>query len=330
VNRAEIIRQIEAEYAARRIESARALDRRIAEAIKIDPKIGDLQGETPRFLRGNIGALLESMERAEQMAACIHKRASDNRAEIEARLRAARLPADWLEARFTCDECMDTGYVGDDIRRRCRCFDLELTRRVYADSNMARLNIENFANFDEGVFSDEFSGEKTSQRQRAINARDTCKLYADTIPNADKLNLTLMGSSGLGKTFLLNCVAKHAMDRDIGVLKLTAYQMFAVMRASHMDEDDGRRQFEDILRVELLLLDDVGSEPMFKNITIEYLFIILNERTVHRRQTAIATNLSARDLRERYGERVTSRLLSGSSYIIQLTGRDIRLKNRGA
>jgi DNA replication protein DnaC len=330
MNRADFVRKIEAEYAARKSESIRALSERIEEAIRIDPKIGVLMSETPRFLENNLNALLESPERAGKMASDIRKRAKNSRVEIKARLKAAGLSSDWLEMSFVCAECRDTGYVGDDIQRRCRCFEQELTKRIYADNEISRLSTENFETFDESVFPDESPGDgKANQRRRAIRARDICKQYADALPDSEKLNIMLIGSSGQGKTFLLNCVAKRAMDRNIGVLKLTAYQMFAVMRATHMDENDGRRQFEDMLDAELLLLDDIGSEPLFKNITVEYLFIMLNERTVQKRHSVIATNLSAKDLYERYGERVTSRLLSGNSEIIHLTGRDIRLKGKG-
>ena len=37
----------------------------------------------------------------------------------------------------------------------------------------------------------------------------------------------------------------------------------------------------------LLLIDDLGSEPMMRNITVEYLFTLLNERIANKRHTVI-------------------------------------------
>ena len=56
------------------------------------------------------------------------------------------------------------------------------------------------------------------------------------------------------------------------------------------------------------------------------LFTLLNERMATGRHTVIATNLSPVQLKERYGERVASRLLDRSKgLLIQLEGKDLRL-----
>ena len=64
---------------------------------------------------------------------------------------------------------------------------------------------------------------------------------------------------------------------------------------------------------------------MMRNITIEYLFTLLNERIAARRHTVIATNLTPAQRKERYGERVASRLLDRSLWgAVQLRGKDLR------
>ena len=61
---------------------------------------------------------------------------------------------------------------------------------------------------------------------------------------------------------------------------------------------------------QLLLIDDLGTEPMTQNVTTEYLFDLLNRRIEAGRHTAVATNVE--DLQARYGERISSRLESVS------------------
>ncbi len=74
-----------------------------------------------------------------------------------------------------------------------------------------------------------------------------------------------------------------------------------------------------------MLIDDLGTEPMMRNITVEYLFTLLNERMAAKRHTVVATNLTPVQLQERYGERVASRLLDKTCCApVQLRGRDLR------
>jgi len=75
----------------------------------------------------------------------------------------------------------------------------------------------------------------------------------------------------------------------------------------------------------LLMIDDLGTEPMFNGITVEYLFTLLNERYVTRKHTVIATNLAPAKIQERYGERVASRILDASRCIkVEMRGNDLR------
>ena len=140
------------------------------------------------------------------------------------------------------------------------------------------------------------------------------------------MNLLLSGSGGLGKTFLLNCVFERVISRGFSAVRITAFRMLEAMRRQCFGAADGDVSFDQLLEAPLLLVDDLGSEPMMKNITVEYLFTLLNERMAAGRRTVIATNLSPVQLKERYGERVASRLLDRSKgLLIQLEGKDLRL-----
>ena len=71
---------------------------------------------------------------------------------------------------------------------------------------------------------------------------------------------------------------------------------------------------------------DLGTEPMMRNITVEYLFLLLNERMEAGLSTMVTTNLTPAQIQERYGERVCSRLFDRlSALTIKLEGKDLRL-----
>ena len=75
----------------------------------------------------------------------------------------------------------------------------------------------------------------------------------------------------------------------------------------------------------MLMLDDLGSEPLMQNITVEQLFHLVNERQRRGLSTVISTNLTLPELKDRYTERIVSRLNDPKNcQIIVLEGRDLR------
>ena len=79
----------------------------------------------------------------------------------------------------------------------------------------------------------------------------------------------------------------------------------------------------------LLVLDDLGTEPMVPNVTVETFFRILNERGADRLPTVLISNLDREGLFERYGERVASRMMDGAlTAIVLLKGDNLRTRIR--
>ena len=96
----------------------------------------------------------------------------------------------------------------------------------------------------------------------------------------------------------------------------------AVMMVAARGQDDGGLEL--MTTAEVLVIDDLGTEPMLKNISIEYLMAVLNHRSAKKLPYAVATNLTMAQLMERYGERIVSRLMDRAR-LVQLTGQDLRL-----
>ena len=62
-----------------------------------------------------------------------------------------------------------------------------------------------------------------------------------------------------------------------------------------------------------------------RNITVEYLFLLVNERKESGKFTMFTTNLNGERTQERYGERVFSRLFDRSDTLtMRLEGKDLR------
>lgn len=322
MTRAEHIKALLEDYARQRAANELDQDRRIQEACAKAPRIAELRQESTSLALNAMRSILDQST-AEQRAAVAQNMKVRGKAintEIRGLLRSVGLPEDELDMRYRCPICKDTGYVGEAPARFCDCFETRLRLRQYEDGSMASVNDQNFAKFDP-----EFIPEADGQRKRTAQARNLCEGYADSFPDTEKPNLLLCGEGGLGKTFLLNCIFERVTARGFSAVRITAFRMFETMRQQHLSNDERYDGFASLIDAPLLLIDDLGTEPMMKNITIEYLFTLLTERNVAKRHTVVATNLTIPELKERYGERVASRLLDRTSTIpVQFKGKDLR------
>ena len=237
--------------------------------------------------------------------------------EKETLLQKAGYPADYLELHFTCPDCQDTGYIG---RRKCRCFQREEIRLLYSSSRLQSvLSEENFSTLSLEVYDEE-------QRRSMPAILQTCHDFIDTFDQETR-SLLFYGPVGTGKTFLTNCIAKELLDSRHSVIYFTAFQFFEHFSASGSweTEEFGQRH-EALLDSDLLILDDIGTE-MANTFTVSKLFQVLNERALRKRSTVISTNLSLKDFRDIYSERVFSRI-SNSYELVKFSGSDIRIRRK--
>ena len=320
MTRSEHIRALLEEYAAQRARNDAELNARVEAAERRDSEIARLRADSVSLALGTMRTILSlpTQEARVEAAQRMRARGQANNAEIRRRLKALGLPEDDLELKYRCPACKDTGYVGDAPARFCECFETRLRARRHEDGSMAGTDEQNFERFDLNRFPEE-----GGQRAQMALARRLCEEYADRFPETRYRNLLLTGAGGLGKTYLLNCIYARVCDRGLSAVRVTAFKLFESMRRQHMG--DSESEFASLTEAPLLLIDDLGTEPMMRNITVEYLFLLLNERAAAKRHTVIATNLTATQLQERYGERVSSRLLDRSVCgVVQLRGKDLR------
>ena len=140
-------------------------------------------------------------------------------------------------------------------------------------------------------------------------------------------NLLLYGKTGLGKTFLCNCMAKELLDSGKTVMYVTASQLFKLIEEDRFnrigDEDIPSHYMDDILSVDLFIIDDLGTE--FSTIlSSAELFNIINTRLINRKPVVISTNLSMEDIINQYSDRIVSRIV-GSYTSLEFFGDDIRM-----
>lgn len=241
-------------------------------------------------------------------------------------LTAGGFPTDYLDPVYSCTDCKDTGYIGN---KKCHCFQKAIIDMLYTQSNLKYiLQEENFDTFSFSYYSTNHIDPKTGASALA-NMEKAYMAARDFVATFGKEfhNLFLYGDTGVGKTFLSNCIAKELIDTSHSVIYLSSFELFDTLAKSKFGKDEAAGQMnEHIFDCELLIIDDLGTE-LANSFTVSQLFLCLNERLLRRKPTIISTNLSLEALVEIYSERTFSRITSNYT-MLKLTGDDIRIKKK--
>ena len=302
------------EYAALRERNEKEEQRRRQEIGEKYPELAEqLRGRHEMVMSSVMRLFAGGAEDPEQKMAAYNRRIADL-------LRQYGYPEDYLSPIYRCSVCEDTGYLYQNARQvLCGC-----VRQRLAASQSAAPG-ETFDSFDGSRFpEDKLPGTGVTQRQYMLLMRDKCRSFAENVPDGPVKTLLLHGGSGLGKTFLLHCVEDDARSRGVSTAFVTAYDLLTALKSARFG--GGNEAAAHFMDVPLLLIDDLGMEPMMENITVEEIYHLLNERLNRGLYTAFSTNLSRTELKQKYTERVTSRLLdTRRGMALQLLGQDIRL-----
>lgn len=234
---------------------------------------------------------------------------------------------DFLDMKYHCQRCKDTGYIDS---QRCTCFQQKLIDVLYNQSNLSEIiKSENFDTFDFRFYREQkLADEALSPKENMKQIYEKCFDFVQGF-GYEFENLLFYGSTGLGKTFLCNCIAKDLMDKGKTVLYMTAGQLFKAVEDSHFKKEEQVEYaniLDDVLTVDLLIIDDLGTE--FSTIlSSSELFHIINERLLTKKPVVLSTNLAPSDLINHYSDRIVSRLTGGYK-VLKFFGDDIRFKKK--
>ncbi len=237
----------------------------------------------------------------------------------------SNIPVDYMEVKHDCDICKDTGYLDDG--KQCNCLKQELVSRAYKMSNLENvLKKENFQTFDIKVFKDEpFENEKMTPRENMIDIAGIAEGFISNFDINNGENLLFYGTTGLGKTFLCNCIAKSLLDKNKIVIYQTAFTILEILekyRFGRESKDSSNYQYNLLFESDLLIIDDLGTE-VANTFTNAEIFNIVNTRVIAGKKTIISTNLTPKEISEIYTDRVFSRILD-KFVPLKFYGHDLR------
>jgi DNA replication protein DnaC len=218
--------------------------------------------------------------------------------------RSANMPGD-----PNCPICGGIGFVRKDLPVGhpdfgrvdiCSCRQKEVIRYTY----QRLFNLSNLEAFQKMTFetfkTEGLVGMTDEQLHSLAMAVGSARYYAQNL----KGWLLLVGSYGVGKTHLGAAVANFAVSLGVPTLFLTVPDLLDWLRYAYgSTEENFETRFEDIRNVNLLVLDDLGTQnatPWAQ----EKLYQILNYRYTNRLPTVLTTNQALDEIEKRIQSRL--------------------------
>jgi DNA replication protein DnaC len=239
---------------------------------------------------------------------------SEIRARKSASLKKLGLNESDTTPQFECRQCGDTGTIKG---KRCKCRTKILNEILLKRSGLSS-GLEDF-------FNATFEDNKDSNTETAFKL---LKEWADNFPNVKKRTIFISGAVGVGKTYLLKCIANQLIKKEVYVFYSTAFKMNNdFLEYCKAGSDEKSYFLSPYLDSEVLLIDDLGTEPILNNVTLDYLYLVLNERMIAGKSVIINSNLEIDAILDRYGERIFSRIIDKRNGLaLKLSGKDLRLR----
>ena len=332
----EILSKLLLEYDQKKRRADLDLERRKEELYNKIPRLQEIELELNNFAINTAKNILMGENSSLNN---LNKKVCELKVEKEKILKENKISKSYLDPCYECPICKDTGYIQieNSASSLCSCLKQKLLDISYNKSNISNLSKENFDTFNPNIFSEKAEAEKykinISPRQNILTIKAKCIEFVENFDNPDTHNLLFTGNTGLGKTFMSNCIANELIKKGKNVLYQTAPVLLETVIDNKMNKYKTSSQddfYKSVLEADLLIIDDLGTECL-NSMKLSELFTILNTRLLNLNnkvtKTIISTNLNINNIFKNYEERIGSRI-AGFYDIYYFFGDDLRFKQK--
>ena len=236
----------------------------------------------------------------------------------ESILNAMGLTKDDIQPQYDCKKCLDTGIFENGI---CSCANQIANNILMKKCGVDLSKVPSFEEYDYKFFDSE---DERTFAQKCVKTLDE---YVNKFEKIEIRNIVMCGASGTGKTYLTKCIAKEMISRGHTTLFASAFDLNNLFLEEHLSQSDQKDHLQDLIDLDVLIIDDIGTEPMRRNVTKEYLLLLLNERLAKGKATIITSNLNPEQMLAKYEERIFSRMFNKrTSLVLEFKGKNNRLK----
>lgn len=276
------------------------------------PQIRDIDNEIRKTSIDLSKYIIENPINYEHMIEKLKTRIEKLKREKAILLTENNISFEYLDVTYNCNKCNDTGYLSTG--EKCSCFKQSLINKAYDMSNLQNvLQKENFSNFDINIFSEsKVEYEDRSPRENMMNILNISEGFVINFEKDNRENLLFYGQTGLGKTFMANCIAKSLLDKGYIVIYQTAFKIMDIISNHKFNRNNNSRSEDEyslLFSADLLIIDDLGTE-FTNSFTNTEIFNIVNTRLLEGKKMIISTNLSPKEFADTYTDRTFSRIFS--------------------
>lgn len=142
-------------------------------------------------------------------------------------LKSIHITPSYFVPKYECNLCNDTGYIIENYKTQmCNCLKQQLFNMEYNTFNVYNMQNQTFDKFDSTLYSKAVDKTKynssISPKENIEIIKKICENFILNFDNPLEKNLLFSGKSGLGKTFLSNCIANELLKNGKTVLYQTA------------------------------------------------------------------------------------------------------------
>lgn len=323
----ELYEQATGILAQRRMDAENAAAALRERAVRRDPRVAEIERQLTHTAMAVAGEVLRGLDghRGGDIHAAINRLQMENQqlqAELAQHLHDMGERAVNFDPVPTCPHCGDTGYVG---QRMCDCLVRLLQEGACQQlSDLSHMTLTRFEDMDMSYYAAAPDGDGVSPRERMADIVAFCRAYAADFSRQSP-NLLLRGPVGTGKTHLSLAIAREAASAGFTVVYGSVQRLLRRLEKEHFGRENGT-SVERLTECDLLILDDLGTEfatPFYTSA----LYDLLNDRLLEERPTILSTNLNQKQIQERYGPQIASRIV-GNFQPLLFAGSDIRQQKR--
>ena len=287
----------------------------------LEPEYKELKREMINSVKETVRAIDMSPEKAAEFIQNQKIRNLTAQQNIKLLLKKHSLPDNYLEIKYFCPDCEDTGFVENKL---CDCHIKLLKDLSFEEAGKnSPLKFCLFSDFSLDYYSEEkTAADEDSPKDKMREILNFCKDYAKEF-DTNSYSVLMMGQTGLGNTHLSLAIAGEVIKKGYSVLYNSAQNIFNTLQKERFGKTDSNGAYEAmVLECDLLVIDDLGAE-FVTQFTNAALYNIINTRMNSGLPTIISTNMSLVEIEKQYSSRISSRFL-GEYSILRFSGTDVR------
>lgn len=210
-----VLKVILREYETKRNRAIQDAETRKRELLSVNPRLSEIESELANISIQTAKSILQTEDTEQKkLLSNLKKKSNELIKEKNKFLKDLSKDSNFLKPHFDCKTCKDTGYIEKNgVSTMCNCLKQQIYNTYYNKSNIGNLEKENFKKFNTHIFPDEKKPElyksKFSPKENIEIIKEKAQNFIQHFDDPDEKNLLFTGDTGLGKTFMTNCIANE-------------------------------------------------------------------------------------------------------------------------